>query len=113
MPISFHEFPPLNLIPVESLDFTVVAGGVPSRNKVEGLAVGPLPWRKKSAVVSSEAMIGVIVPVNCPADTNVRPVMNAVALFGSSPAPASIPRTRNRFTPPEGNENSTPDWTVA
>src|SRR5436305_15336944 len=53
--------------------------------------------------------IGVMLPVNDPGPTKVRPVTKAVALVGSSAALGSIPVTVKVGTPPEGKKN----WVLA
>ena len=56
VPTCFQGLPPLKLTLGESLNFSVVAvGPVRSRKSVGGLAVPPLPWRKKSDEVWEKA----------------------------------------------------------
>src|SRR5437867_2364814 len=73
VPTSFQGLPPLKLMLDESLYFAVVAvGAVLSRKSVGGLAVPPLPCRKKSGVVWEEIGWSRAIPRTAARITGVR-----------------------------------------
>jgi hypothetical protein len=66
-------------------------------------AMKPMPAKPRSSIAqmdgSGTAVIAVIVPVKTPSPVKVTWVTKAVALFGSKPKLASMPKTSNMLTP--------------